>query len=247
MLIIGATREAVIPVSVSKLPPPASKRSFINTHFTGADVFFAWALTLYDALSWEEIRTIWNTDGFHLPYRLAIRLLLATGGQRSGEVTRAAWSEFDLDAGLWLLPAARVKNKRDHLIPLTRLALDILNDLRSIYPESKWLFPGRHNPLSVKPWNESTLPHAVQDFCEETKMLPWTPKDLRRTVKTRMGELGIDKLVRDRIQNHALNDISAKHYDRYDYVAEKRAALEVWCRQLEELTTRGSASHQVVE
>ncbi|QSA98145.1 site-specific integrase [Methylococcus sp. EFPC2] len=188
-------------------------------------------------LSWDEIRTIWNTEGIHLPYRLAIRLLLATGGQRSGEVTRAAWSEFDLDAGLWLLPAARVKNKRDHLIPLTSLAVDILNELRGIYPGSKWLFPGRHNPLALKPWNESTLPHAVQDYCTETGMVPWTPKDLRRTVKTRMGELGIDKLVRDRIQNHALNDVSAKHYDRYDYVAEKRAALEIWCRQLGQLTS----------
>ncbi len=43
-----------------------------------------------------------------------------------------------------------------------------------------------------------------------------------------MGEAGISKEIRDRIQNHALNDVSSKHYDRYDYVTEKRKALEVW-------------------
>jgi hypothetical protein len=66
-------------------------------------------------------------------------------------------------------------------------------------------------------------------------MQPWTPKDLRRTVKTRMGEIGIPKSIRDRVQNHALVDISTKHYDRYDYLPEKREALETWCARL----TRG--------
>ncbi|STI85422.1 integrase [Escherichia coli] len=52
--------------------------------------------------------------------------------------------------------------------------------------------------------------------------------DLRRTCKTLMGEAGISKEIRDRIQNHALNDVSSKHYDRYDYLPEKRRALEIW-------------------
>ena len=64
------------------------------------------------------------------------------------------------------------------------------------------------------------------------------PRDLRLAVKTRMGELGIAKDVRDRLQNHAAMDVSAKHYDRYDYMAEKRAAAERWCDSLE-VTTLG--------
>ncbi len=68
-------------------------------------------------------------------------------------------------------------------------------------------------------------------------MTPWTPKDLRRTVKTRMGEIGVLKSVRDRIQNHALVDVSTKHYDRYDYLPEKREALEAWCDHLERIIT----------
>ncbi|MDG2560557.1 integrase, partial [Vibrio parahaemolyticus] len=54
------------------------------------------------------------------------------------------------------------------------------------------------------------------------------PRDLRRTCKTLMGEIGVSKALRDRLQNHALNDVSSKHYDRYEYLAEKRYALELW-------------------
>lgn len=43
-----------------------------------------------------------------------------------------------------------------------------------------------------------------------------------------MGEAGISKEIRDRIQNHALNDVSSEHYDRYDYLTEKRRVLEIW-------------------
>jgi hypothetical protein len=50
-----------------------------------------------------------------------------------------------------------------------------------------------------------------------------------------MGEIGIDKTVRDRVQNHALNDVSAKHYDRWDYMPEKREALLKWAACLEDL------------
>lgn len=57
-------------------------------------------------------------------------------------------------------------------------------------------------------------------------------RDIRRTCKTLMGELGISKELRDRIQNHALQDVSSRHYDRYDYLAEKRDALEQWERRL---------------
>jgi len=61
----------------------------------------------------------------------------------------------------------------------------------------------------------------------------FTLRDLRRTIKTRMGELGINKSIRDIIQNHALNDVSSKHYDRWDYMPEKQEALEKWCNHLE--------------
>jgi hypothetical protein len=51
---------------------------------------------------------------------------------------------------------------------------------------------------------------------------------IRTTFKTRGGEIGLSKEIRDRIQNHAMTDVSSRHYDHYDYMPEKMAALEAW-------------------
>jgi integrase len=55
-----------------------------------------------------------------------------------------------------------------------------------------------------------------------------TNRDLRRTWKTLAGKAGISKEIRDRIQNHALGDVSSRHYDRWSYMPEKRAAMKKW-------------------
>jgi hypothetical protein len=70
---------------------------------------------------------------------------------------------------------------------------------------------------------------AIARFREDNpKFNPFVARDIRRTCKTLMGELGITKEIRDRLQNHALNDVSSKHYDRYSYLPEKREALRKW-------------------
>ena len=63
---------------------------------------------------------------------------------------------------------------------------------------------------------------------ENTKIEKFVPRDLRRTFKTLTGKAGISKEIRDRLQNHALQDVSSLHYDRYDYLKEKRAAMDIW-------------------
>jgi len=55
-----------------------------------------------------------------------------------------------------------------------------------------------------------------------------TNRDLRRTWKTLAGQAGLSKEIRDRIQNHTLQDVSSKSYDRWTYMPEKRAAMKKW-------------------
>ena len=62
-----------------------------------------------------------------------------------------------------------------------------------------------------------------------------------------MGKAGIDKEFRDRIQGHAFGDVASQHYDRYDYWTEKRAAMEKWCRWLEQLVSGVQNDSNVVE
>ena len=173
------------------------------------------------ALTWDELALLWEGKG--LRYRNVFRMILASGGQRPVEITGARWSE--IEGTNWVIPGSRTKNGRDHVIPITSVLQDILNEMAN---DSEWMFPGQKDgPISRE------LPsRAAKEFCDNTGMPVWTPRDLRRTVKTRMGELGISKFTRDVLQNHSRDDVSSRHYDRYTYAREKREALEAWCALL---------------
>jgi integrase len=68
---------------------------------------------------------------------------------------------------------------------------------------------------------------------------PFSMRDLRRTAETHMAALGISSDVRAQIQSHGLGGIQARHYDRHDYMPEKRAALEQWSRRFRNLPPMG--------
>ena len=73
------------------------------------------------------------------------------------------------------------------------------------------------------------------------------PKDIRRTVKSRIGEIGISKDIRDRLHNHALHDVSSKHYDRYDYLQPKKDAIKIWNDWLTEVIDGKDAKSNVID
>ncbi len=174
---------------------------------------------------------------------LCIKLCFSTGGQRPNEVLLADWSEIRLEDGIWDMPASKTKNKRPHVVPLTPLSIRLLGELKALSGDSPYLFPSRYKGKErIKP---NSISRAVRRYCtkEEIAGVPnifhgnsFVPRDIRRTVKTRMGEIGLNKEIRDRIANHALTDVGSKHYDRYDYLKEKREALDIWCDWLEQIT-----------
>jgi integrase len=71
---------------------------------------------------------------------------------------------------------------------------------------------------------------AIIRWSEKNNVPHFNPRDLRRTCKTLMGKAGIDKINRDILQQHNKFDVSSVHYDRYDYMKEKRQSIEVWER-----------------
>jgi integrase len=162
------------------------------------------------------------------PVGLALRLALLTGA-RASEVARARKSEFvDLDKpgeATWL---ERAKNKRDHLIPLSRLAQETVKAAIELSgDDTEFLFPARYN--NGKPLDGHALTSAMARYCSDWKEPP-SPHDLRRTANTRLAKLGIAKEIRDRCLNHvtALRDPESKHYNIYEFKAEKRKALGKW-------------------
>ncbi len=162
--------------------------------------------------------------------RNLILLCLFTGGQRPYELAASKWEAIDWQQKTLLITADISKNKRPHIIPLTDSALVVLQK-QQFNNESAFIFPHRFN--TGEHIRLDSLSQGIARYRESTpEIKPFTPRDLRRTCKTLMGEVGISKSLRDRLQNHALNDVSSKHYDRYEYLPEKRRALEVWEQKL---------------
>jgi integrase len=129
------------------------------------------------------------------------------------------------------------KNKREHLIPLTDTAILLLKELKTKTGlQDSYMFA--HGKSIDQHMRVDSLSKAVARYREANpKFNSFIARDIRRTVKTLMGELGISKSIRYRLQNHSLQDVSSKHYDRYEYMPEKRRASESWERHLEGLVT----------
>jgi integrase len=164
-------------------------------------------------------------------------LCFYTGGQRPYELVASRWCSINWEEATLLVTSEVSKNKRPHLIPLTEKAITILSELHVNSKDSEFIFPRRND--ANQHLRTDSFSKAIARFREDNpKFKPFVARDIRRTCKTLMGELGISKEIRDRLQNHALNDVSSKHYDRYNYLPEKKEALRKWESKLSGLTSK---------
>jgi integrase len=177
-------------------------------------------------LSDAEICTLWaGLDAHPGAASDAVRLRLLLG-QRGGETVGMGWSEVDLDTALWVLPASRTKhtqtrNKKPHSVPLPPQALALLKRRRTQLSEDE---PRVFPDLSLTGDEHKALAGLHGGKYE------W--KDLRRTVGTRLAELGYDETTRGRVLNHARYSVTDKHYNAHEYDDEKRQALTAWDAEL---------------
>jgi len=156
----------------------------------------------------------------------ALRVAMATG-QRLSEITRISVGRYD--AAERLVDWDTTKNGRPHTIPLPRQAWEILDGLT---PNCHGLyFQGADPRVSV---SVSAIDKLVNRYLRVSGADKFTARDIRRTWKTLTGQSGIAKEIRDRIQHHgAGGGVSAVHYDRWDYMPEKRAAMTQWSEFLD--------------
>lgn len=175
-------------------------------------------------LTEKELRHFWRwlvENEAVTIFSASLRLQIITG-QRVREVLRMREHEFA--PGEAIYEWEKTKNGMPHAIPLPGMALEILGRLT---PNKHGLyFPNKLDPARTP--SDTGANKICMAYCEEAKIERFTPRDLRRTWKTLAGKAGISKDIRDRLQNHARADVSSKHYDRYDYMTEKRSAMETW-------------------
>ncbi|MGB3502262.1 MAG: tyrosine-type recombinase/integrase [Mesorhizobium sp.] len=196
-------------------------------------------------LSDDEIRLFWSaTDKLGWPFGPMFKLLLLTG-QRRAEVAGMRWGELTMSANEpgWLIPRERAKNNRTHWVPLAPECIAILDTLPKVKNDtgvSDLVFTTTgETPVSgfsraKGQVDTGMLALAVEDD-PEASIPGWTLHDLRRTAATGMAGLGFPVHVVEAVLNHKSGTISgvAAIYNRHDYAAEKRAALEAWANAIE--------------
>lgn len=183
-------------------------------------------------LNEEQVRGLWYATTLTPQMHLALKLILCTG-QRVEEVIHARWSEFDSDISLWTIPGERRKTRNKsvepHIVPLTSFHRELIEQVKRLSCETPFLFPARRN---TEPLRHNSLYHAVLKFVQDSNMATFSPRDLRRTFKTLGGSFGISLEMRNRLQGHAMTDVGSVHYDRYDYLTQKREAMESYANRL---------------
>lgn len=182
-------------------------------------------------LTADELTAFWQAVEKlpELP-RAYFRVVLLTGARRN-EVGGMAWSELDLGAGLWRLPAERNKSGRHFEIPLSPPVVETLQSLPRIGP-MVFALDGKR-PM--------TLHQLIERVRRDAELPDVRLHDLRRTLRTGLAELGVNFEVAERVLNHAMPGLQGV-YNRHNYCAEKRTALALWAEHVLALAEKRDAT-----
>jgi integrase len=154
--------------------------------------------------------------------KLAIHLLVLTMVRKS-ELIEARWSEFDLDAGIWRIPADRMKKAREHWVYLAPQALAMFKELHERRTSAEYVFPtvrGTDRPIAKSTLNQAirALDMGVQHFVLH---------DFRRTASTHLHEMGQPSDAIEKALAHTIKGIKGV-YNRAEYAVERRRILQLW-------------------
>ena len=189
-------------------------------------------------LSDAELVAIWRESGDD-DFGKIVRLLILLGSRRQ-EIGGMRWSEFDLNAGTWTLPKERSKNHRAHTITLPPVALDIIRSVPR--GERDHLF-GERAGSGFTGWSnaKTELDRRLDGVA------PWKLHDLRRSVATKMADIGIEPHHIEAVLNHYSGHRRGPHgiYNKSAYERQVKAALVRWSEHLLVLV-EGRASDNVV-
>jgi integrase len=161
--------------------------------------------------------------------RDALLLTLAPGGQRPAQLLRVTAKDVDVAGETVTLrdPKGKRNEPRLHVLPLLLEALAIAERRITGLSGDDKLFTTTPETLSAAVADMSTARVEAKAVRE-----PFQLRDLRRTCETMLASLSVSSDVRAQLQSHGLGGVQNRHYDRHDYMAEKRRALELWTAHL---------------
>jgi integrase len=182
----------------------------------------------------DELRALWKATETLDPAPRAIYRIGLLTGQRPNEVLNLHWSE--ITGAWWTLPAARSKNRREHRIYLTRMALDELTRVPRVDDEAR-VFANYRGKRQLAALNRRAFAGV------RPRLRP--RHSLRDTVATRLAQAGVSIETIAHVLNHSHGPAVTSGYNAYGYDKEKRAALEKWARALTAVLANGATAEKV--
>lgn len=178
-----------------------------------------------------------NDARLHTDTRHATRLLMLTF-VRTKELIQATWDEFDLEKAQWVIPAERMKMKNEHIVPLSKQALEILRDLKERNERWRWVFPGHHSRL--KHMSNNTVLKGLERLGYKGRM---TGHGFRAMAMSTLKEkLNYRHEVIDRQLAHAPKSMVDRAYDRAKFLPERKKMMQEWADYLD----RASQTRKVI-
>lgn len=157
---------------------------------------------------------------------------------RTSELIGAEWTEFDIENALWIIPAGRMKMKAEHIVPIPKQGIDLLEKIKKISGNSRFLFPGR-NP--DKPISNNTMLFALYRMGYKSKM---TGHGFRTVASTVLNESGFRPDVIERQLAHCERNEVRGAYNRAEYLPERKQMMEWWANYIDRLNNEAKFLQQ---
>ncbi|MBY0241611.1 MAG: integrase arm-type DNA-binding domain-containing protein [Burkholderiaceae bacterium] len=175
------------------------------------------------------MRAIYDYHGF--PAAVAALKLAPLVFVRPGELRAAEWTEFDLDAAEWRIPAAKMKMKVEHLVPLSKQAVDILRDLYPITGDGRYVFPSLRSKACM---SENTINAALRYMGYSKEVM--TGHGFRAMARTILDEvLGERPDLIEHQLAHTVRDPLGRAYNRTSHLPARREMMQRWADYLDKL------------
>jgi integrase len=150
---------------------------------------------------------------------------------RPGELRRAEWSEINLDAAEWRIPAVKMKGRVMHIVPLAKQAVSILRELAPLTGKCLWLFPGIRT--NGEPMSENTVNAALRRLGYDRTMI--TAHGFRGMASTLLHECGWPSDVIERQLSHAERNAVKAAYNHAEHLPARRKMMQAWADHLDDL------------
>ncbi|MCZ6458295.1 MAG: tyrosine-type recombinase/integrase [Gammaproteobacteria bacterium] len=195
------------------------------------------------AMSREELRKLVSEvesySGFDTT-KTAIKLIMLLF-VRTVELRKAEWSEFDLDAAVWRIPASRMKAGDRHTVPLSRQAVALIRELRDLTVNRQYLFPNYRRPRECM--NSQTITRALERMGfnrQKEGEQGFTAHGFRATASTMLNEMGYRPDVIERQLAHKERNSTRASYNQAEYLEERTAMMQQWADYIDSIVAGGS-------